>query len=88
VDNTFWGGCGDGMLITRDRLYAHDMGESPKVMKISEIKTVNISSGFFSNGLIINDIKFTTFNLPNTQSRTKLYRLVTELASGQAIGKS
>lgn len=62
VDNTIWGGCGDGMLITRDRLYAHDIAESGKVMGISEIKTVNVIGGFAPE-LFINASKFADLSL-------------------------
>jgi hypothetical protein len=60
LDNTCWGGCGDGMLITRDRLYGHDVLESPKVIRISEIKTAD-TGGFFGRGVFINGSKLTPF---------------------------
>ena len=84
VDNTIWGGCGDGMLITRDRLYAHDMASSAKVMSISEIKTVNVV-GAFAPELFINGSKFVTFNcidIHGESNHVKICLLVTELGSG------
>lgn len=84
VDNTIWGGCGDGMLITRDRLYAHDIADSGKVMGISEIKTVNVI-GVFAPELFINGSKFVTFNcidIHGQSNHVKICHLVTELASG------
>ncbi len=84
VDNTIWGGCGDGMLVTRDRLYAHDMASSAKVMSISEIKTVNVV-GAFAPELWINGSKYVTFNcidIHGESNHVKICLLVTELGSG------
>ena len=95
VDNTIWGGCGDGMLITRDRLYAHDYGKSGKVVGIAEIRTVNVTGAFaavlsYAAKLFINGNKFVTLNCIeiwpgrryNQSNHVKICRLVTELASG------
>jgi hypothetical protein len=84
VDNTIWGGCGDGMMITRDRLYAHDMASSVKTMSISEIKTANVV-GAFAPELWINGSKFVTFNcidIHGESNHVKICLLVTELGSG------
>lgn len=83
VDNTIWGGCGDGMLITRDRLYAHDMASSAKTIGIAEIKTANVV-GAFAPELIINGSKFVTFNcidIHGESNHVKICLLVTELGS-------
>lgn len=85
LDDTMWGGCADGMLITKDRLYAHDIADSSKVMAISEIKTVNLVGGVFSQELFINGSKFVTFNcidIHGESNHVKICLLVTELGSG------
>ena len=81
VDNTFWGGGADGMLITKQKLYTHDMKESPKEIAIAEIKTVSVSDGFVARQLLINDNKFATFNMLDKANDTKICKLLTELAS-------
>ena len=80
VDNTVFGGCGDGMLITRDGLYAHYIG-GPKAISIQLIKTVNV----VDEDLFINGSKFANLLLVDTggqANHVKICWLVTELASG------
>jgi len=86
VDNTIWGGCGDGMLITPEKLYAHDMGNSSKVMSISDIKSVNVV-GSFAPELIINGSKFVTFNCIDIHSKSNhvnICLLINELSAAHA----
>lgn len=83
VDNTIWGGCSDGMLITRERLYAHDMTDSPRIMPIAEVKMVNVV-GSFAPELFVNGNKFVTFNcidIHKESNHVKICLLVSELAS-------
>ncbi len=78
------------MLITRDRLYAHDIMESAKVIGISEIKTVNVV-GAFAPELFVNGNKFVTFNcidIHGQSNHVKICLLVTELASGSITSES
>jgi hypothetical protein len=80
LDNTLWGGCGDGMLITGDRVYSRVTGESPKVMRISEIKTVD-AGGSFGRGVFINSSKFTPLQMTDKPNDIKICLLIAELAS-------
>ena len=87
VDNTVWGGCGDGMLVTREHLYAHDMMEAPRTLRISEIKTANVI-GAFAPELFVNGSKFVTLNVIDIHGQSnhvKLCQLVLDLASWWGI---
>ena len=81
VDNTVWGGCANGMLVTREYLYARDIMGSPRTFKISEIKTANLID---DDELFVNGNQFVNLNI--TDSQVKLCQLVLELACG--VGKS
>lgn len=79
VDNTVWGGCGEGMCVTREYLYAKELFASPVKVKISEIKTPNFSK---DGDLYVNGSKFVQLNLIKEDSRAKLCQLILELACG------
>lgn len=86
VDNTIFGGAGDGMIITRDRLHAHDLGDPPQTINISEIRNANVI-GTFGPKMFINGNKFVTFNcidIHDKANHLKICHLVTDLSSGVA----
>lgn len=82
VDNTVWGGCGDGMMITSEHIHAHDMMDDCRCIPIREVKTVSVV-GSFAPELMINGTKFVTFNcidIHEKHNHEKLGALVMDLA--------
>lgn len=66
-DNTVWGGAKDGAVVTDHAVYAHDMGSSPKSVRIADISSVSAQNGVFSGKVFVNGGDFLTLNLDNRQ---------------------
>lgn len=86
VDETLFGGCKDGMLITHRKIYAHQFLEAPKSIEITSIKSVemkNKDGTFSASKLIVNDEKWLDLAIIDRakNNHIKLYRLMSELSS-------
>jgi hypothetical protein len=84
LDNTMWGGCADGMLITGNRLYAHDIAGSSQTLQVSEIRNSSLVQGVFSRDLYINGSKFVEINMIDAANCAKVCLLIAELGSGSS----
>jgi len=82
LDNTLWGGCADGMLITGNRLYAHDIAGSSQTLQVSEIRNASLVQEVFTKDLYINGSKFVEINMVDAANYAKVCLLIAELGSG------
>jgi hypothetical protein len=86
VDNTVFGGAGDGLLVSRDLFAAHDIMEPPVRVPIAEVRDVRLDSGVFAgNRIYLNgDRLLATLNLTGKAAIPPLVDMLRAIASGAA----
>jgi hypothetical protein len=86
VDNTVFGGAGDGFIITPTLFAAHDMADSPVRIPISEVRDVRLDTGVFTgNKIYVNgDRLLVTLNLPGKPAIAQLVELMRAIVAAPA----
>lgn len=77
VDNTVFGGAGDGMLITPTLFIGRDMGELPVRVEIAEVSEVRLEDGFLGRKIFVNGGRLlATLNCPGEPGTLQLVAMM------------
>jgi hypothetical protein len=85
VDNTVFGGAGDGMIITPNCFIGRDMGEAPVRVEIASVREVRLEEGILSRKIWINgSVVLVTLNCPGQPGVQALVGMMCEIVAGGA----
>jgi hypothetical protein len=83
VDNTVFGGAGDGMLITPTLFIGRDMGESPVRVQIDHVRDVRLDAGLMSRKVLFNGGQLlVTLNCPGHSGSVQLVEMMRAIIQG------
>lgn len=85
VDNTVFGGAGDGMIITPSCFIGRDIGEAPVRVEIASVREVRLEEGILSRKIWINgNVMLVTLNCPGQPGVQALVGMMCEIVAGGA----
>jgi hypothetical protein len=80
IDNTAFGGAKDGVLITEDAIYAHNMAEKPRSIRLNEIKRIDFTEGITGKWQI-NSTPFAEFNFPGADGLRAVTQAIRDICA-------
>lgn len=87
VDNTVFGGAGDGLIITPTLFAAHDIAETPVRIPIAEVRDLRLDVGVFTGNKIYfnGDRLLVTLNMPGKAGTQQLVEMMRAMVAALAV---
>lgn len=86
VDNTVFGGAGDGLIITPTLFAAHDIAATPVRIPIAEVRDLRLDVGVFTSKIYFNgDRLLVTLNTPRKASTQRLVEMMRAMVAALAV---